>query len=315
MKAVGGSQVAEGFFPPMDSKDGQGFAGSLVVLIQRFSLTFVALVPWGCMNQYSSHEAQPSEPSELETAAPIPLVGPPIPSQQESKVANPNNANPAVSNCIPVAGIKEELPFYLPRQNIVITRFVSPCLPLQGGVGLLPKTQWLAMGFPCTGGGGRIDIKGKYHNPNVVSFVIGPECSMLPTSKDHVQTLAVEQVGMPKDAPLAAFLPFVVQFWEVTGQQDADTGFSVDLRSIPSVEGVWKGFRENHGFGVRLYGRENSWVPGGYFYQVEGSIHQDGRSTFRLQVQSVKKLSDEDTLKVRQRCELLRPARNCGAVF
>jgi hypothetical protein len=272
----------------------------------------------GCVNRPVPKEFQ----EEVQGSNSGESVAEPKPPDAELPQSSPQAAKSPVglpdkptSDCLPVSGISGDLPYYLPNQNIVITRFVSPCLPSKGGIGLSPKTQWLAMGFPCTGGGGRIDIKGKYHNPNAVSFVIGTECTMNPSSKEQVQNLAVDKVGMPKDTTLAAFLPFVVQFWEVAGLEDADTGFTIDLRSPPALEGVWKRFRENHGFSVRLYGRENSWVPGGHFYQVDASLHQDGRTTFKLQVQSAKKLSDEDALKVRRRCELLRPARNCGAVF
>jgi hypothetical protein len=224
-------------------------------------------------------------------------------------------AAPGDNECVGVPAIKQDLPYYVASKSLVISRFVTPCTPVHGGVGLKPKSSWLAMGFPCTGGGGRVDVRGKYQNPNLVSFIIGTECPMAPAAKDQVQAQLSETVGLPKDAPLMAYLPFVVQFWEVMGQRDADTGFAVELRSPPSIESIWKDFRENRNFNVRLYGRENSWVPGGHFYQVDATVIPEGRSTFRLKIVAVKKLNPEETTVVKARCEGLRPTRNCAAVF
>ena len=235
-----------------------------------------------------------------------PMDHPPAPSSL---------VKPATAECVLVPGVKGELPHYLPTHHVVVTRFASPCSPSPEGIGMVPKSPWLAMGFPCTGGGGRIDIKGKYHHPGAVSFAIGTECPMTPSTKEQVQSLFVEKVGIPQDAPLAAFLPFVVQYWEVIGYQDADMGFIVDLKSPSALDKVWKNFRENRGFGVHLYGRENSWVPGRHLYQVDAVLYPDKRNTFRLSVQGVKILGAEEMQKIRQRCELLRPARHCSAVF
>ncbi len=266
----------------------------------------------------SCTQGGPQEVSEPQTSSP--QSGNQDSQAQESSGGEANHLkNPTVpqgdADCVGVASIKQELPYYVASKNLVISRFVTPCTPVHGGVGLKPKSSWMAMGFPCTGGGGRVDVRGKYQNPNLVSFVIGTECAMVPAAKDQVQAQLAEVVGLPKDAPLMAYLPFVVQFWEVLGQRDADTGFAIELRTPPAIESIWKDFRESRNFNVRLYGRENSWVPGGHFYQVDATVIPEGRNVFRLQIIAVKKLSPEEINVVKARCEGLRPTRNCAAVF
>lgn len=271
----------------------------------------LVLISFGCTPQESDEVIQPQASTKSA-------------SDQEQKPKDPLGADqppksvavtPVDLDCVAVPSIKPELPYYVASKNLVVSRFISPCTPSQGGVGLKPKSSWMAMGFPCTGGGGRVDIRGKYHNPNLVAFVIGTECPMVPALKDQVQSLLVDEVGLPKDAPLVAYLPFVVQFWEVMGHKDADTGFAIELRSASAIESLWKGFRESRDFNVRLYGRENSWVPGGHFYQVDASIIPDGRSSFKMKILGVKVLNGEETAKIKARCEGLRPNRHCAAVF
>jgi len=186
---------------------------------------------------------------------------------------------------------------------------------MDGRRGVTKKTPWLAMGFPCTGGSGRIDIKGNYMKPKLVSFIIGTDCAMAPQAQDQVKRIGVSTFDLPSESRLMAYTPFVVQYWEVPGMTDADTGYAVELRSAPALEGIWKRVRDNQVFRVRLFGRENTWAPGGHFYQVEADVRLTGRNAFQLAIASVKHLSSEELQAVKRRCEALKPERNCSAVF
>lgn len=208
-----------------------------------------------------------------------------------------------------------EPPFNLPGKNVVVTRIMKACTTTASQSGFEKDTPYLAMGFPCTGGGGRIDIKGNYGNPKMVSFILGTDCTMSPSNSDTVKKLAEEVLGLPPTAKLLAFTPFVVQFWEIPGMSDADTGFSVDLRSAPATQGAWGRVQKKEPLRVRLFGRENTWAQGGAFFLVEADLKLTGRSQFQVDVQSVKSLTKDDIEAVKGRCEALRPARNCGDVF
>lgn len=223
---------------------------------------------------------------------------------------------PPVDTCRVITKLTTEPPVYFPGKGFVVTRFMKPCVTQGGERGVEKDTPWLAMGFPCTGGSGRVDIKGHYNNPKMVSFILGTDCAMNPDSAPVVDRMAREVLDLPPDARLMAVTPFVVQYWEIPGMTDADTGFSVDLRSAPALEGMWKHFKENKPIHVKLYGRENAWVQGGHFYVVEADLKMSGRTAFQVSVTSVKSLSQPEIEEVQGRCDALRPRRSsCGDVF
>jgi hypothetical protein len=66
---------------------------------------------------------------------------------------------------------------------------------------------------------------------------------------------------------------------------------------------------------IRLYGRENAWKPGKKLYEVEAQLLPEGRSSFKLQVQTARSLDDQMRKEVSDRCESLRPKRGCEEVF
>lgn len=211
--------------------------------------------------------------------------------------------------------IEGEGPFYLENRNIMVTQIVKPCITRDGDRGFEKDSPWMAMGFPCTGGGGKISMIGHYYNPKVVSFIISTGCPMIPNSLDPVRKAAQEVLGIDGNMKLLSFNSFVVQFWEVPGLPDADTGFTVDLSSPAGRDAQWKRLRKKEPMRVWLYGRENSWSSREQFYKVEAEITLEGQRDFTLKIFEAKELSGEEISAVKQRCEALRPRRNCLQVF
>jgi hypothetical protein len=249
------------------------------------------------------HDAAPA------LAAPVAKAGP-TPAQVAAK------APPLPpSTCQALAKLPSDPPLALPGKNVVLTRFLKPCITPEGQRGYEKTTPYLAMGFPCSGGGGRIEIKGHYANPKMVTFLLGTDCPLAPSSRESVQQLLGSTFGLPVGVKLVAYTPFVVQYWEVPAMEDADIGYALELRSAPAVEGLWRRFLKHEPVRVHLFGRENTWVPGDSFYAVEADLTQSGRTTFQLQVVQVKALPKEQIAVVKQRCEALRPSRNCSEVF
>ncbi len=279
----------------------------------------LALGAVACTKTPATEPVAPSTPSEVLVPGPAGPEGTVAKSVEPPTVpavpAVPVNPLAPLSQTCVALKLPGEPPFYLPGKNVVVTRLMKPCTTPTGQTGYEKDTQFLAMGVPCTGGGGRIDIKGHYGNPKMVSFILGTDCSMSPSTPETVKKLADEVAGLPATAKLLAFTPFVVQYWEVTGMTDADTGFSVDLRSAPAVEGAWTRVQKKEPLRVRLFGRENTWAQGGAFYLVEADLKLTGRSQFQVDVQNVKSLSKDEVAEVKGRCEALKPARNCSEVF
>jgi hypothetical protein len=233
-----------------------------------------------------------------------------------SDLAKAPLAQPGVSdNCIALAKVDPDQPTYLPGKSVVLTRLLKTCVTHDGRKGIERDSPWLAMGFPCTAGGGKVDVKGHAYAPKMVSFVVSTDCPMAAASKEHVKKLFAEAVGLPAETKLMAVNPFAVTFWEIPGMPDADTGFAIELRSAPAIEGAWKRVRDKDKLRIRLYGRENAWVRGDHFYLVEADLHLAGNTQFALDVVSVKALSKEEIATVKTRCEALRTARNCGEIF
>lgn len=241
-------------------------------------------------------------------------VDPTLPAA--APTAPPPKAQPMPEEtCRVFEKLPSEPPIYLAGKAVVLTRMMKPCVTRDGRRGYEKNTPYLAMGFPCTGGSGRIDLKGKYYNPQMVSFILGTDCGMMPAAKDAVEKLVQDDFGLTKETKLMAYTPFVVQYWEVPQVSESGTGFTIELRSAPAREGVWKRFQANALLRVRLYGRENAWVQGDNVYEVEADLKMTGRNAFSLAVVGVKPLSKEDVAVVRQRCDAIRPKQNCQEVF
>lgn len=212
--------------------------------------------------------------------------------------------------------IKAEPPLLIPTSAFMLTRIVKSCVTRDGERGYEETTPFIVMGFPCTGGGGKINIKGNYYNPKMVAFLVATSCPMSPSAPDVVKKAVLQATGLSEKSMLMAHNPFAVQYWEIPSMSEADTGFSVELRSAASLEGTWKRMREKgEPLVVRLYGRENAWVQGDHFYEVNAELKVTERTGFQLKTVGVKSLTAEDIQTVKSRCEALRPRRNCLGAF
>ena len=218
--------------------------------------------------------------------------------------------------CLKLAKLDSLPPVFLPGTNIVITRIAKPCVTRQGDNGYEKDSPWMAMGFPCTAGGGKIDLMGpSYIRPKMASLIFSTDCAMQPGIPAEVEKMGQQLLGLGEGAKLLAYNPFVVQFWEIPGFRDADTGFTVDLRTVAALEGAWGKLREKEPLRVHLYGRENAWVQGDHIYFVEADVILTGNRSFQIQVAGARNLTDTELEEVRGRCESLRPRRNCNRIF
>lgn len=218
--------------------------------------------------------------------------------------------------CMELPKLDFSQPVYLPGAGAVLTRILKTCQTRDGKQGMESNSPWLAMGFPCSDGGGRVEVKGNIHAPKMVSFIISTDCSMSANNKDSIKKQFSDVFNLPVTSKLMAVNPFAVHFWEIPGMPDADTGFVIELRSAPAIEGGWKRLlRDQEKLRVRLFGRENAWVRGDHFYLVEADIALVGTTRFKLEVASVKVLKPDELEALKLRCRVLRTARNCDEIF
>ncbi len=234
----------------------------------------------------------------------------------ESPAAKPDPTHPVMDDCDASVKFTDGEPIYLPENKVMLTRVMSPCMTKDGLHGHKKNAGWMAMGFPCTGGEGRIDWKGtNYNRPKMVSFLLETSCAMAPTNKSKIMEEAKKVAAIPAEAPLIAFNPFVIQYWEAPGYEDADTSFTVDLRSGKGIDDGWVRFIKPKPLRIFLVGRENAWVPGNYMYAVEGDLILASKNRFTFSVSTARVLAGDELGKVRVRCEALKPDRDCSRVF
>lgn len=280
---------------------------SIRTMSTGFRLSIAAVAVACLATACTDKEKKPKEPVVTAEQQPATTV--------TSPAAPPPPPPPPPDPCKVFEKFEGEPPLVLKGKGVVLTRMMKPCVTRDGRRGFDKNSSFLAMGVPCTGGSGRIDIKGHYHNPKLVSFIIGTDCLMNPSNTSEVHAMLAEAFGLTPDNKLLAYTPFVVQYWEVPGTSDADVGFSVDLRSGTATQGLWKQFRANAPVRAELYGRENAWVKGESFYHVTVDLVMTDRKSFRLDVVSVESLGPEKFNEVKARCEDLKPKRNCLEVF
>lgn len=241
-------------------------------------------------------------------------------SQEDAPNAPPAAENVAAANavddCKVYSGFKKGQPAFLKDVGAIVTRMNQPCTTKDGQEGFKKGAGWMAMGFPCTAGDGRIDWKGtNYARPKIVSFLLETSCPMAPRDKTQLQAAAQKNLGFGTDSPLLALTPFMVQYWEIQDFSEADVGLAVDLRSGRSLDQAWKNLRADQPLKVLLVGRENAWVDSDFLYAVDAEIRITAKNRFQLRVANVRILSGNELQAVKGRCEALRPERDCQRVF
>lgn len=206
-------------------------------------------------------------------------------------------------------------PWYLPEFKIVINSVSNPCVTREGEHGFRADSEYMAMGIPCTRGGGRISYEGHYYLPKIVSYILSTDCPMVTPDRSALEKHLMEPIGLKGQIKLISLNPFALQYWELQDFSEADIGNAVELTDDKTLQKLWHRWKEGHGFGVKLYGRENSWFEDKDFYEILAQIVPDGRNTYRLEIRQVHSLDSVEEASVRERCEALKPRRRCDAVF
>ena len=318
-----------------DFKDepGLGFSGTTIMTTTSFVILLTTIAAASCTKKSPVSDPVKSKPLTTDVRRPnnqpAPariLAAPADPSspQTDSQVPTPNAVVPSspkstlqhADDCDTAVELAEESSIFLPENKVFVTRIMSPCLAPSGQKGHKRNAGWMAMGFPCTGGEGRIDWKGNnYNRPKMVSFLMDTSCPMAPTDHGRIKSEAFKIAKIPETAQLIAFNPFGIQYWELPGFDDADTSFNVDLRSGSSLDDAWTNFIKGKPLKAFLVGRENAWVAGNKIYAVEGEILYASKNRFTFKATTARQLTVPELEKIKTKCEALRPERACSSVF
>lgn len=209
----------------------------------------------------------------------------------------------------------QPIPGFLPTHSVMVTRFLKTCALEGGGTGFQENSPFVAMGFPCAGGEGKMEVTGYYYSPKMVRFVLDTACSMITTSQEKIRQAAVQTWNLTPTTSLLAINPFAVQYWEMPGFEEADVGTFLELRSIEGQAKRWNPIIKGQPIEVRLYGRENAWVQENVVYEIRGELHVVAQHRFQLRVKHAKAMTKDEEKVVLQRCKAIQPARDCTQVF
>jgi hypothetical protein len=201
------------------------------------------------------------------------------------------------------------------KPPFVVTRVLKLCNTSEGVAGYEPQSPYLAMGFPCSGGGGETVIKGNTWDPKLVSFRLSIGCPMNPRDAAAVSQILQRNFGVFQAAKLVAYTPFEIQYWELSGFGDADVGSVVELRTTEGLKKGWEAFQKKEPVSVVLYGRESSWIKGGKTIAADGKILMESLNRFKLEIDQVRVLNDTEYQAVKQKCQALQPRRDCAEAF
>ena len=239
-----------------------------------------------------------------------------MPTAAVQEYAGPGSSEGLITtnDCMVFSEKVKEPPFFSPELGVVFTRAAKMCLSEDGRKGFVPDSPWLAMGIPCTGGGGRVSWNGTQNVPKAIHFTMANGCPMAPLGINEL-TKKMQQLSFPASMKVIGYSPLAISYWQLPDFPDHDTGEVLDFVSQVGIERGWKQFLENLPIRVRLIGRENAFVRSEFLYEVLGSIRHSGRRAFIFEVSGVSVLSSEDREKFRRSCANLGQSRNCQEIF
>ncbi len=292
-----------------------GIHRSVFGAMSRLALPLISIIS-SCTHTSPIKKKEPVEEIKPAVVAPAPVAPAVIETKPAEPVLPPGPSSTVPPDCQSVRGFPNDEPVFVKSAGAVLTRIASPCDLADGTKGHSPTGGWMAMGFPCTGGEGRIDWKGTNYNvPKMVSFLLDTSCPMANNNPTRLTTLVRDEVGVNHSAPMIAYNPFVVQYWEIPGTDEADATFAVELRNVKTMSHTWGPFIKMKPLKVFLVGRENAWVPGNNMYAVEAELNWASKNRFTMKVLNARVLKGDEFVAVKARCEALRPERECGKVF
>ena len=248
-------------------------------------------------------------------AAPLTGEASPMAVQSAEKSAAVPPGGVAPSPCIKLPA-DATFPQYLPSQSAFVVSMNKTCMTADNSPGVEPDSSFLAMGFPCSAGGGKVDITGKhYGNPQMISLLLTNSCPMKPVDQQAFLASVRERYGLNDKGSMLALYPFEVHYWELIEFNDADLGEIVELRSTAALKKGWKRLTDGGALHLRMYGYENGWIDKHHLYAVEAEVKLVARKRFGIQILSAQSMDEQQALEVKKRCEAIRIGQNCDRVF
>jgi|GEM_PF-2318393 len=223
-------------------------------------------------------------------------------------------ADLAAEACLPLTPMTSVPSRLAADAHVMVTKVLKTCSRVDGTMGYRPDSQWIAMGFPCTAGGGEVSVKGHSHDPKFVAYRAGISCPTDPKDMNAVVELA-KKYGLFVGGKLLAYTPMEVMYWEMEQYPDSGVGSTIELRTDETIKKVWQAYIDKQPVLVRFYGRESSWSRSDNWFEVVGNIVNTTPRRFKIETQAARALTAAEVEQLKQRCLALEPKRDCGSVF
>ncbi len=175
-------------------------------------------------------------------------------------------------------------------------------------------SNYSVMGLPCSAGGGTFDFRGERKKASLVRFHMDVGCPMKNSDASAVASAVRSRIGLSPEAKPVAIHAMSVQVWEIPELRDLGVGEYVALRTMPGLQ-FFRGMNEQTPLRVRLYGKENSWVPSDKWYQMDADIYLSGYTTFRTELVSAQIMDRSSLKQLKQKCSRSRSPASCDAVL
>lgn len=223
------------------------------------------------------------------------------------------NSGESVSDDCSSLNVKQ-LPVWYPDLSVYLTRISNPCRTVLGEIGSKGKSQWAAMGMPCSGGKVRFRWVDNYLDPKQVLFDFGIACSMRKTLGEV--SSSISQVTGLEESRMLAYIPMNVVYWELIDTGEKDSGSHIKLNDMIRLKPYWRGFVLNKKpLHFKFVGYESGWTEVRQYYEIKASVYLADRNTFTLNVTDTRLLEATEKTKIEQECRLLSSTNDCDRLF
>jgi hypothetical protein len=281
------------------------------MLLNLKSMAFVSLllIGVGCTHTEPSPEVE-SLPGKKDPSADKDKQ-----EEAEDKLPVVIKEEPKSEPCLPPAEQGLQVPVFLEQTGIMVTQILNECVTKTSEGQIQEEVKVLAMGFPCSGGRGEVDVTGYPSSPKMVAFNISNSCPMSPMGQHEAKAKIDAEGNLGGATSLLAYFPMSIQYWELEGFPEADVGSVVELRSDVGLNQAWKTFQKGQPLKLKVFGRENAWLNLYHMYQADIELVKQSETTFKIKVVGMKMLNEEELGQAQRRCLTSLSSNTCGEVF
>lgn len=210
-------------------------------------------------------------------------------------------------DCMILTGTEDFVPEIVETREgfVAVTKMMKACTGLRSRKGYARDSAFMAMGVPCTGGGGVIERMRPFYAPKRIEFVMAVGCPMKPSLPSDIEPLVQIQLQLKPEAKALAYNPMSVIYWEIPeleGAGGGGPGAAPTLRNPEAVQKIWPLFLAGQELGVVVYGRENSWGSNRTLFRAVGTLRFQSPMNFVMNMTELARVELSDATALLNTC-------------